>query len=73
MDMKNYNHDREKEGTGTPTATVKPVPCVPRFKKNDNKTAGSVYLCARINFEAVIEMFVRATDVRQDGGPLPER
>lgn len=24
---------------------------------------------ARINFEAVIEMFVCATDVRQDGGP----
>ena len=24
---------------------------------------------ARINFEALIEMFVRATDVQQDGGP----
>lgn len=45
----------------------KPAPCVPRLKK----IYQVVCICVRvrINFEAVIEVFVCATDVRQDGGP----
>lgn len=53
-------------GTETSTTTVNTLTCSNRVKKKQKCTL-CVFVCVHVNFEAVIEMFVCASDVRLGG------
>lgn len=54
-------------GTETSTTTVKTLTCSNGVKKEKKNRTLCVFVCVHVNFEAVIEMFVCASDVRLGG------
>lgn len=55
-------------GTETSTTTVKTLTCMPSSNRVKKKNLTlCVFVCVHVNFEAVIEMFVCANDVRLGG------
>lgn len=55
-------------GTETSTTTIKTLTCMPSSNRVKKKNVTlCVFVCVHVNFEAVIEMFVCANDVRLGG------